>query len=120
MEKNPQFTFEVSVSKDYYLKKPSGVDYARMRWMKKTVTLSHFISLVMGGHSYCHIYFNNLRRKDKFMHTNIVSIDVDDTDICIADFVRSIQLNRPLHTRRSQTARTAHSLIGLFMSLRSQ
>lgn len=26
------------------------------------------------------------------MHTNIVSIDVDDTDICIADFVRSIQL----------------------------
>lgn len=92
MEKNPQFTFEVSVSKDYYLKKPSGVDYARMRWMKKTVTLSHFISLVMGGHSYCHIYFNNLRRKDKFMHTNIVSIDVDDTDICIADFVRSIQL----------------------------
>lgn len=92
MEKNPQFTFEVSMSKDYYLKKPTGVDYARMRWMKKTVTLSHFISLVMGGHSYCHIYFNNLRRKDKFMHTNLVSVDVDDTDICLADFIRNIQL----------------------------
>lgn len=89
---NTKFNFEVSFSKDYYRQKPSGIDYARMKWTKRNVSVQTFANLIMQGYSYCHIYFNNLRRKDKFLHTNIVSIDVDDTDVCLAEFIDSIQL----------------------------
>ena len=92
MQKNPQFKFELSVSKEYYRQKPTGLDYARMKWQKRSVSVSEMISLIRQGYSYCHIYFNNLRRKDKFLHTNIVSIDVDDADLSLADFISDVQL----------------------------
>lgn len=92
MQKKPQFKFDVSVSLRNYRNKPTSSDYASMRWNVKTLSVSNFISLILSGYSYCHIYFHNLRRKDKFLHTNIVSIDVDDTDVCLRDFTNTIQL----------------------------
>lgn len=92
MVKNSKFSFEVSLSERNYNHKTTSVEYAKMRWTKRNVTVSQFITMVASGYSYCHIYFNNLRRKDKFLYTNIVSIDVDDSDVCLADFIVRVQL----------------------------
>ncbi|WP_295731603.1 hypothetical protein [uncultured Muribaculum sp.] len=92
MEILPNFKFDVTVSDRGFTAKPTGVDYRRMVWRKQTVGLDNFVSLVRCGYSYCHIYFRNDRRNAKFLYSQVVSIDVDDSDIDLATFFNECQL----------------------------
>ena len=74
---NPNFKIDVSVTEKCY---------------KTKMSLSSFISMVRMGYSYCHIYYRNLRRKNKFLYTQTISIDVDDTDTDLETFYRQCQL----------------------------
>jgi hypothetical protein len=92
MTHNSNFKFEATISRQGYLEKPTGADYATMKWVRREIALSDFIALIATGHSYCHIYHHNQRRKDKFLHTNYVSIDVDKTDVDLFQFINDCQL----------------------------
>lgn len=59
---------------------------------QETVSVSRFIDYIISGHSYCHIYKHNRRRKDCFLYTNIVSIDVDKTETSLCDFLATTDL----------------------------
>lgn len=89
---NPNFKIDVSVTEKCYKSKPTPTDYRQMRWNKTKMSLSSFISMVRMGYSYCHIYYRNLRRKNKFLYTQTISIDVDDTDTDLETFYRQCQL----------------------------
>lgn len=92
MTSDPNFKFDITVSEKSYKSKPTSVDYCQMKWYQKKTSLRNFISMVMAGYSYCHIYYRNLRRKDKFLYTQIISIDVDNTDTELKDFYPRCQL----------------------------
>ena len=86
MTPSPNFRFDISVTEKPYKAKPTATDYKQMRWCKKTMSLRMFISMVKTGYSYCHIYYNNLRRKGKFLYTQVISIDVDDAPTDLSTF----------------------------------
>lgn len=86
MQIDNSFEFEISISQLGYVTKPMGGDYATMKWNRETLSISQFIDYIVTGHSYCHIYKHNRRRKDSFLFTNIVSIDVDKTETSLCDF----------------------------------
>lgn len=92
MKKNYNFEFELSISQQGYTRKPINADYSNMRWEKRMISTEQFIKLILSGHSYCHIYKENRRRKDCFLYTNIVSIDVDKTEIPLDKFLTNIEL----------------------------
>lgn len=92
MTTNPNFRFEATLSEKGYSQKPIGVDYSTMKWKKKMISLNDFIDAISAGYSYCHIYVNNCRRKDKFLRANFVSIDVDDSNIDLFSFLNDCHL----------------------------
>ena len=92
MTTNAGFRFEATISQQGYRQKPVSIDYATMNWVRRTVSLSEFVSLIQSGHSYCHIYHNNRRQKEKFLHTNFVSIDVDQSKIDLLTFLGDCHL----------------------------
>lgn len=92
MTSDSSFKFDITVSEKSYKSKPTSVDYCQMRWHRQKMSLRNFISMVTAGYSYCHIYVKNLRRKNKFLYTQVISIDVDDTDTELKDFYSRCQL----------------------------
>lgn len=92
METKSNFKFEVSLSRDCYNKKPGAVDYRRMSWQRVNISLSDFINHITTGYSYCHIYYGDRRAKNKFLHTQVVSIDVDDTTTNLSTFIAGTTL----------------------------
>lgn len=90
MQTNNSFEFEISISHLGYATKPTSSDYASMKWNREIVSVSQFINYIIAGHSYCHIYKHNRRRKDCFLFTNIVSIDVDKTETSLCNFLATI------------------------------
>lgn len=92
MTSDPNFKFDITVSEKSYKSKPTSADYCQMKWHQKKTSLRNFISMVMAGYSYCHIYVKNMRRKDKFLYTQVISIDVDNTDAELKDFYSRCQL----------------------------
>ena len=92
MDIKPNFKFEVSLSRDCYKKKPDAVDYRRMSWRRVNISLSDFINHITTGYSYCHIYYNDRRAKNKFLYTHVISIDVDDTETDLLTFIAGTTL----------------------------
>lgn len=89
---NEYFNIEVWLSKDCYLSKPTQIDYSRMSWEHLSMTVSEFMDKILQGYSYCHIYYGSRRSKDKFHFSQVVSIDVDDTETSLADFIETCPL----------------------------
>lgn len=87
MEVNPNFKFDITLSNACYKQKPTAVDYRRMSWKRVTTSLNNFINCITAGYSYCHIYHGNRRVKNKFLYTQVVSIDVDNTDVELHRFI---------------------------------
>ena len=89
MSTDINFKIDVWLSKDCYWSKPTSVDYQRMEWVETTLTLTEFIASIRNGYSYCHIYSGSRRLKANFSYSQVVSIDVDDTCICLSDFIQT-------------------------------
>ena len=92
MQTDNSFEFKISISQLGYAAKPTSSDYASMKWNRETVSVSRFIDYIISGHSYSHIYKRNRRRKDCFLYTNILSIDVDKTETSLCDFIATTDL----------------------------
>lgn len=87
MEKDPNFKFDVTLSHKGYDHKPTQVDYRTMQWVKRKLSINDFVALITEGYSYCHIYFGSRRSKEKFKQTQTVSIDVDEAEVPLKDFI---------------------------------
>ncbi len=92
MERNPEFKIDVTLSHKGYDHKPTQVDYRTMQWVRRRLSLNDFVALIAEGYSYCHIYFGSRRTKEKFKQTQTVSIDVDEAEVPLKDFVDNCKL----------------------------
>ena len=62
-------------------------EYAFMKFHKEVVTMPTFIELIKKGHAFCHIFKNNEHKKEAFLYTYFVCVDVDNVDITMSDFI---------------------------------
>lgn len=87
MERNPEFKFDVTLSHKGYDHKPTNVDYRTMQWVRRRPSINDFVALISAGYSYCHIYYGSRRVKKKFKQTQTVSIDVDESEVSLQEFI---------------------------------
>lgn len=89
------YEFDVSISTVAYKHKPGCTDYMRMKFKKEHLSLQEFIEKITLGHSFCHIYKDNIRKKVNFLYTYIICIDVDEYNVSMQDFVNGIETHKP-------------------------
>ena len=86
----------LSISKQSYKTKPRPVQISKMVFEVSTINLSLFAELIRNGYSYTHIYntsasFTASEKTIKnFKETSIISIDVDNANKSLNDFVGSL------------------------------
>lgn len=87
----------LSISKQSYKTKPKPVQISKMVFEVSTINLSLFAELIRNGYSYTHIYntsastFTTSEKTIKnFKETSIISIDVDNANKSLYDFVGSL------------------------------
>lgn len=87
----------LSISKQSYKTKPKPVQISKMVFEESTINLPIFAELIRNGYSYTHIYntsastFTTSEKTIKnFKETSIISIDVDNANKSLYDFVGSL------------------------------
>jgi len=87
----------LSISKQSYKTKPKPVQISKMVFEESTINLPIFAELIRNGYSYTHIYnisastFTTSEKTIKnFKETSIISIDVDNANKSLNDFVGSL------------------------------
>lgn len=88
MIENSYYYFEISVSERAYSAKPNSKDYKAMKFHKVVVNPSKFMEYIKYGYSYCHVYKNDHRSNSDFLYTYFVNIDVDDSKVSLADYLK--------------------------------
>ena len=94
----PNFKFNLSVSTTDSNFKPTPKDIAKMQYQKRTVDIDAFIQYIRKGHSFCYcfddmdeVFDNSTKTKDNFSYTNVIAIDIDDSEICLNDYIESMR-----------------------------
>lgn len=87
------FNFNFSVSDQAFEKKPK--DYSRITFTRRELTLSEFSNLIGSGHLFCGVMSDstfpiNYKVSDSFLYTNVVSIDIDDCDCSMRDYMSTL------------------------------
>ena len=82
------YNFEISISEKAYSAKPKNEDYKNMKFRKVIVNPSLFLEYIKFGYSYCHVFKNDHRSNADFLYTYFVNIDVDDSKVSLADYLK--------------------------------
>ena len=82
------YNFEISISEKAYSAKPKNEDYKSMKFRKVIVNPSLFLEYIKFGYSYCHVFKNDHRSNADFLYTYFVNIDVDDSKVPLADYLK--------------------------------
>ena len=82
------YNFEISISEKAYSAKPKNEDYKSMKFRKVIVNPSLFLEYIKFGYSYCHVFKNDHRSNADFLYTYFVNIDVDDSKVSLADYLK--------------------------------
>ena len=82
------YDFEISISEKAYSAKPKNEDYKSMKFRKVIVNPSLFLEYIKFGYSYCHVFKNDHRSNADFLYTYFVNIDVDDSKVPLADYLK--------------------------------
>lgn len=82
------YEFEISISEKAYSAKPNSEDYKGMKFHKVVVNPSKFMEYIKFGYSYCHVFMNDHRSNADFLYTYFVNIDVDDSKVSLADYLK--------------------------------
>lgn len=88
--------FDISFSLNSYSHKPTTYDYASMGWQKASVTPKELLEHIKQGFSYCHVFEDNKRKKEKFLYAQLITIDVDNSDVPMNEFVGDLALKPTL------------------------
>jgi len=85
---NESFRFDISISDRCYDHKPTARDYQSMSFIvAKSISVDDLLELLKKGHSICHIFSDNKRKKGCFLYTFSVFFDIDDSNVCMTDFI---------------------------------
>lgn len=93
---NKNQKIDVSFSHNTYSHKPTSRDYASMNWNNATVTIRELLEHIKQGFSYCHVFEDNKRKKEKFLYAQLITIDVDNSEIPMNEFVGDLALKPTL------------------------
>lgn len=93
----PDFKFNLSVSTTDSKSKPTKRDIRFMQYKKQTVDLATFVQYIKEGRSFCYcfddmddVFGNGTKTKENFRYTNVIAIDIDDSEICLNDYIESM------------------------------
>lgn len=90
------FRFEIGLSSKRYDHKPTKDDYRQMKFVKTVLNPSVLLSKLVDGHSICHIFKNDIKKKKNFLYSYSVFIDVDDFSETMSDFLNACDLKPTL------------------------
>ena len=92
------FKFDVSVSLEPSNVKPTDRDIGKMRYKRTNVTCDEFIDYIENGYCIAHVYTDNdsvfsnaTKTKKNFRYTNYISIDIDDSQMPMEQYINQIQ-----------------------------
>lgn len=85
-------TFELCISLDNYTQKPSREECRNIRFQHKTVTTDEFLNLVCDGYVYTALMKDNWRNGDNFICTNLITFDIDHSDVSMNDYVEGLEI----------------------------
>jgi hypothetical protein len=77
-KQNESFRFNISISDRCYDYKPTSEDYKLISFHVENLSADELIDRIKLGHSICHVFKDNRRKKSHFMYASAVFIDVDD------------------------------------------
>lgn len=89
---NGLFRFTVSISDKCYPCKPGHNEYMAMSFHKQEVTPEELLDIISAGHTICHVFKGTRRKKTDFLYTSAIFIDVDDSTISMADFLKDCRM----------------------------
>ena len=93
-----EIRFELSVSTSCYTDK-NKISWNSVKYQRQNLTISEFVSLVKKGHCFCQC-FNTMaevfgvteKRDSNFMSGQMVFVDIDDSQIPLAEFVGKLSV----------------------------
>lgn len=92
------FKFDVSVSLKPSVVKPTDREIGKMRYKRTNVTCDEFIDYIENGYCIAHVYTDNdcifkntTKTKKNFRYTNYISIDIDDSQLPMEQYINQIQ-----------------------------
>ena len=91
------FRFDISISKISYNHKPTDSDYSEMRLkFMESLTVDDLLYFIKKGHIICHVFNENRRLKKNFLYTYTIFVDVDNSDICMSEFINDCSMEPTL------------------------
>ena len=111
---NSEIKFEVNDSVDsilvglsvdkYRTKEDARAGISKMKWKNSMITLDDLGYELSSGKTYCNIFNTNnkgivtskLRRNDNFVGSQVITIDVDDTNLTCKEFVDKLSIKPSL------------------------
>lgn len=84
MIKNPNYTFNVTVSDRQYTTKPTSIDIAKIKWHTVEVNTDDLLDIFLNGYSVSNVYnednfISTYRKLENYKGSYTVYIDVDET-----------------------------------------
>lgn len=82
------YRFNIGISHRCYDHKPTKEDYKKMSFSVATdISVDELLEQIQQGFSICHVFEGNKRMKGCFLYTYSVFVDVDDSDVCMSEFI---------------------------------
>lgn len=86
---NPNFRFQIGISELSYPSKDS-IDYSSIKFHPQNVTLEDLTFFIRKGYSYVNNFKSGIRKLQYFKGTNIISFDIDDSNVIMEDYVSGL------------------------------
>ena len=98
MQVQENFSFNLSVSTSSY-KNKEEINWSKVSYSNSKINLNIFVELIKMGYNFCYNFnkksFSQSEKKiDNWTNTNIIFIDIDDSDIEMNDFINNLS-NKP-------------------------
>ena len=91
------FRFNISISDKCYDHKPTSEDYKGMTFsLVVGITVDELLEFIKKGHSFCHVFDENIRKKVNFLYTYSVFVDVDNSSESMCDFINQCAIKPTL------------------------
>lgn len=84
--------FEIELTKDYYVGKPTEKDIKQMKYELKEVNQDSFSDFIQEGYCYTSVMKDDYRSKDNFIKTNIITFDIDDCKVDMGNALKGLSI----------------------------
>ena len=84
--------FEIELTKDYYVGKPTEKDIKQMKYELKEVNQDSFSFFIQEGYCYTSVMKDDHRSKDNFIQTNIITFDIDSCSVDMDETLKRLSI----------------------------